>query len=94
MTRDGEETRAEREADFEAEREELLRDRPELARTARDYLKRNLFDGQAKSTVTSIIAKHEAYGEIGVTDTMWRALAGCVAYIDIRDRDEETEADA
>lgn len=78
---------------FEALREELLRNRDELLATARDYAKRRLFEGDAHNMVTSIIGKFDAYGDSGMTDRMWTALAGCVAYIDIRDEDDaEDEA--
>lgn len=76
---------------FEALREDLLRDRDELLATARDYAKRRLFEGDAYNMVTSILGKFDAYGDTGMTDRMWLALAGCVAYIDIRDEDEQED---
>lgn len=76
-----------RESRFEALRAEKLRDRDDLLRTARDYARRNLFSGQARNTVTSIIGKHDAHGAIAMTERMWSALAGCVAYVEAEDAD-------
>lgn len=76
---------------FEKVRAELLADRENLVSTAKDYLRKNLFAGQSENIVSSIIGKYTRYGYLAVTQKMWHSLAGCVAYVDIRDRDGEEE---
>lgn len=82
------ERQAERADRIEVARTRLLADRGALLLTAREYAKKRYFDNGAHNMATSIVGKHDAYGSL--TERQWHALAGIVAYVDVKDEEDES----